>query len=169
MARKTTSRTRKKKPEAETEVNSNSLWGKRKPGRPRHFETPDELYEACVGYFKWVEDNPLEEQKAFHSQGVVTKTNVQKMRAMTLNGLQLYVGVSHGQWSKWRSDTAKDSRPDLQPVMEWAEQVIYEQKFTGAAADLLNANIISRELGLADKQDVQSGVTVVFNGDDADL
>ena len=27
------------------------------------------------------------------------------------------------------------------------------QKFMGAAADLLNANIISRDLGLADKKD----------------
>jgi hypothetical protein len=34
--------------------------------------------------------------------------------------------------------------------------VIYEQKFTGAAADLLNPNIIARDLGLADKQDHQS-------------
>ena len=28
------------------------------------------------------------------------------------------------------------------------------QKFAGAAADLLNANIIARDLGLADKQDL---------------
>ena len=32
------------------------------------------------------------------------------------------------------------------------EEIIYNQKFTGAAADLLNPNIIARELGLADKQ-----------------
>jgi hypothetical protein len=31
------------------------------------------------------------------------------------------------------------------------EKVIYNQKFTGAAADLLNSNIIARELGLSDK------------------
>ncbi|MBC8318455.1 MAG: hypothetical protein H8E41_11160 [Desulfobulbaceae bacterium] len=36
-----------------------------------------------------------------------------------------------------------------------AEQVIRDQKFTGAAADLLNANIIARVFGLADKQDIQ--------------
>nr|WP_261640834.1 DNA-packaging protein [Erwinia mallotivora] len=40
-----------------------------------------------------------------------------------------------------------------------AEQIIYNQKFTGAAADLLNANIIARELGLADKREVQQTVT----------
>ena len=31
--------------------------------------------------------------------------------------------------------------------------MIYEQKFTGAAAGLLNPNIIARDLGLADKTD----------------
>ncbi len=31
--------------------------------------------------------------------------------------------------------------------------MIFVQKFEGAAADLLNANIISRELGLADRQE----------------
>ena len=31
------------------------------------------------------------------------------------------------------------------------KKVIYSQKFEGAAADMLNANIIARELGLSDK------------------
>jgi hypothetical protein len=32
--------------------------------------------------------------------------------------------------------------------------VILDQKFTGAAADLLNPNIIARDLGLTDKKEV---------------
>ena len=32
--------------------------------------------------------------------------------------------------------------------------IIYDQKFTGAAAGLLESNIIARELGLVDKKDV---------------
>ncbi len=42
---------------------------------------------------------------------------------------------------------------DLSEIVAKAEEVIYSQKFAGAAADLLNANIISRDLGLADKTD----------------
>ena len=38
--------------------------------------------------------------------------------------------------------------------MAKAESVIRSQKFAGAAADLLNANIIARDLGLADKNQV---------------
>ena len=33
-------------------------------------------------------------------------------------------------------------------------EIIRTQKFAGAAADLLNANIIARDLGLADKNEV---------------
>jgi len=34
--------------------------------------------------------------------------------------------------------------------------VIYRQKFEGASADMLNPNIIARDLGLADKKDLSS-------------
>jgi hypothetical protein len=40
---------------------------------------------------------------------------------------------------------------DLLPITTRVESLIYEQKFSGAAADLLNANIIARELGLVEK------------------
>ena len=36
-------------------------------------------------------------------------------------------------------------------VIREAEEIIRRQKFEGASADLLNANIIARDLGLADK------------------
>ncbi|WGM06649.1 terminase small subunit [Arsenophonus nasoniae] len=36
-----------------------------------------------------------------------------------------------------------------------AEEVIYDQKFSGAAADLLNANIIARDLGLKEQSQVE--------------
>lgn len=36
-----------------------------------------------------------------------------------------------------------------------AEEIIYDQKFSGAAADLLNANIIARDLGLKEQSQVE--------------
>lgn len=38
----------------------------------------------------------------------------------------------------------------LSPIINRVERLIWQQKFEGAAAGLLNANLISRELGLAD-------------------
>jgi hypothetical protein len=114
-------------------------------GRKRIFSKPDALWKACCGYFEWVQDTPLEEEKAFHSEGMITKTNVNKLRAMTIYGLCRYLDIDRDTWDEYRS------REDFSSIIKRVENVIKEQKFTGAAAGLLNANIISRELGMADK------------------
>jgi len=59
--------------------------------------------------------------------------------------------VTFKTWTDWRTD-----RSDLSHVIAWAENVIYRQKFEGASADMLNPNIIARDLGLADKKDLSS-------------
>ena len=46
------------------------------------------------------------------------------------------------------------NRQDLVETIERVQMVLYAQKFAGAAADLLNANIIARDLGLADKSEL---------------
>lgn len=126
----------------------NRFWEARSShGRDRIFQTPEILWEACVEYFEWVEANPLEGAKVTHFQGKPVKLKEPKLRAMTLNGLWLFLGVNRKTWDLYRE------REDFIPVIDTVEAAIYEQKFTGAAADLLNANIISRELGLADKQE----------------
>lgn len=114
------------------------------------FNNPDELWNAAVEYFEWVEDNPLEEEKVFHAQGIITKATVNKMRAMTVQGLCLYLDIDE------QTLTNYEKKEDFFGIVKQIKSVIYEQKFTGAAADLLNPNIISRDLGLADKQDHSS-------------
>jgi hypothetical protein len=130
----------------------NRLWEARSSAGPKpKFKDPDQLWTACVEYFEWVEENPLWEEKGFAFQGVVTRERFAKMRAMTIGGLCIFLDIDETTWRDW-----KVSRSDLSPIITRVEQVIRDQKFSGAAADLLNANIIARDLGLADKQDHQS-------------
>lgn len=130
----------------------NQFWKQRtKHGRDKLFKSGKALWEACCEYFEWVEANPLYEMRPFHYQGEVIQEPVAKMRAMTLTGLQLFLDIDDETWRRWRVDK------DFCGVVTQAEKIIYEQKFTGAAADLLNPNIIARDLGLADKQ--QTDVT----------
>lgn len=68
---------------------------------------------------------------------------------MTLKGLWEYLGIDRTTWSDWRS------RPDLSPVTARVDNIIHVQKFEGAAAGLLCANIIARDLGLADKSETK--------------
>ena len=132
----------------------NQFWKMRtKHGRDRLFADPDTLWAACCEYFEWVEANPLIEMRPFAYQGVVTQEPVPKMRAMTLTGLQFFLDVDVKTWINWRLDE------DFIQVVNKAESVIRDQKFAGAAADLLNANIIARDLGLADKQNQVATIT----------
>ncbi len=126
----------------------NQFWKARtKHGRDRLFSSYEALWEACCEYFQWVEDNPLWENKVAQFQGSVVDMPVAKMRAMTIGGLCLFLDIDRSTWTAWKKVD------DFSAVVAKAEEVIYSQKFAGAAADLLNANIIARELGLADKSD----------------
>ncbi len=92
--------------------------------------------------------NPLWEDKLVTFQGAARHEPIAKMRAMTIAGLCLFLDVNRDTWHNW-----KKTRADLSEVITRAEAVIYSQKFAGAAADLLNANIISRDLGLTEKNE----------------
>jgi len=127
----------------------NRFWEARSSAGPKpKFSNPDDLWNSCVEYFEWTADNPLHEAKAFSYEGVVTMAELPKMRAMTIGGLCIFLDIDRTTWNEWRT-----SRPDLSHVITRAEAIIYQQKFTGAAADLLNSNIIARDLGLADKRE----------------
>lgn len=127
----------------------NKYWHLRtKTGRNSKWDNPQQLLDDCISYLEWVDKNPLWEEKPFSYQGDIVIANVNVMRAATLNGLQMHIGISDQGWLNYRV------KPDFVGVIEYVEKAIYEQKFTGAAANLLNANIISRELGLADKKEL---------------
>lgn len=128
----------------------NRFWEARtKHGRDKLFASSDALWEACCEYFAWAEDTPLWEMKVTQYQGEVIEMPVAKMRAMTKAGLCLFLGIDETTFNRWKEDKDEDFRR----VTREAESVIYSQKFAGAAADLLNANIIARDLGLKDSSE----------------
>ena len=133
---------------------NNEFWKLRsKHGRDKLFKTPQLLWQAACEYFQWIESNPLYEAKAFAYQGDTTITKLPKMRAMTLSGLCFYLRCNEGYFRTFKAQLP-DNEEDFNTVISEIEAVIFRQKFEGAAADLLNANIISRDLGLMDKQSV---------------
>lgn len=126
----------------------NQFWKARsKHGRDKIFETPEILWEACIEYFEWVEQNPLNEAIAY--QGKVSEDALPKMRPMTIEGLCNFLGIVVQTWRDYR-----DNRKDFSTVCTQAEQIIMQQCFDGASAGFLNPSIIARKLGLADKQEL---------------
>lgn len=127
----------------------NRFWEARSShGRKPIFATPEKLESACIEYFDWVESNPLWESKPFAYQGEITIAEFPKMRAMTLGGLWIFLNIHHDTWYEYAK------RDGYAEVVRAVDAIIRNQKFTGAAADLLNANIIARDLGLADKSEL---------------
>lgn len=127
----------------------NQFWKARSShGRNPIFASPDDLWTAASEYFEWVDANPLWEDKVTSFQGVNTHEPVAKMRAMTLAGLCIFLDIDRTTWTEY------GKRQDFSTVVTRVEEIIRDQKFTGAAADLLNPNIIARDLGLADKSEL---------------
>jgi hypothetical protein len=128
----------------------NRFWEKRsKHGRDKIMADPDVMWKAACEYFKWAEDTPLWESKVTQFQGAPVDMVVPKMRAMTIEGLCLFLDINKTTWY----DYCK--RDDFINITKRIDDVIRSQKFAGAAADLLNANIIARDLGLSDKKELE--------------
>lgn len=128
----------------------NEFWKLRSSHGPHPtFEKPEDLWNACVEYFEWVQANPLMEERLVSYQGESVREPVAKMRAMTVAGLCTFLDISRRTWD------AYEEREEFKETVERVNMIIWAQKFEGAAADLLNGNIIARELGLADRKQVE--------------
>lgn len=125
----------------------NKFWEVRSShGRKPIFPVPEWLWLAACEYFHYVQDNPLWEMKVTQYKGKPVEMKLPKMQAMTIKGLCIFLDISYRCWLDY---TKKD---DFLLVTTRIEEIIYHQKFSGAAADLLNPNIIARDLGLKDTQ-----------------
>lgn len=157
----------------------NQFWKLRaKHGRDKIFASPDALWEAACDYFQWCEDNPLMSVEQARSSAKPTKDEegktvfppnvieLPKMRAFTLQHLCLYLDVNtvyFNQFEKGLIDKDDQISKDYSQICTRIREIIYTQKFTGAAAGFLNPQIIARDLGLADKSElVGRGDTDLF-------
>jgi hypothetical protein len=143
----------------------NKLWELRsKHGRDKIFAEPVIMQAAAIEYFKWAEANPLHEQD-FRGKDA-TEVIINKMRAMTWHELSVFLGVNNRYFQEFRRTVEERDDQisrDFSHVISWIESILYAQKFSGAAAGLLNPNIIARDLGLADKSEIKQNITTQEN------
>ena len=114
-------------------------------GQPPVFSCPEEMLQRACEYFEWCGDKVVLEEKPFHFQGSITEHYIAHKRPMTQNGLCVFLGIGVSTWHDYKK------KPEYSEVIKEIESVMYEQKFTGAAVGQFNANIIARDLGLAEK------------------
>ena len=126
----------------------NRFWELRsKHGRDKLFATPELMWEAAKEYFEWCESNPLIEID--YKGKDADRVELPKMRAFTMQGLCLYLDCNTRYFNQFKETCTSD----FSSVITRIEEIIFNQKFTGAAAGFLNPNIIARDLGLVDKKE----------------
>lgn len=131
-------------------VEGNQIWKLRpfNAGPERLIKTPEQLIQFVIDYFTWADENPTTEKVIGWYQGEATEHEIEHVRPYTIAGLVAFIGTNRSEWSRWKRE-----RHDLVEAMLWAEAQMYEQKFAYASAGLMNANLIARDLGLAEISD----------------
>lgn len=133
----------------------NQFWKNRSStnGPERAFATPEILYDMACEYFEhtansinwteqfWVGKNAEEKKKNFPTP-------------FTLGGLCIFLGVNSKYFNKFEERLKKrDTKEaeDFLNVIYTIRDIIFTQKFEGAAVGIYKENIISKELGLTEK------------------
>lgn len=128
-------------------------------GRPPKY-TPKQLAEEFSNYVQWCKDNPLSENQRTDYQKGYADTTAYKPRRISIEGFRIWLGCSDTWWE--RLDERKGGEQYVavkKAIKEYCET--YQKDM--ASAGLLNANIISRLLGLSEKQEVkQTGQQAVY-------
>ena len=141
----------------------NEFWKARlKSGRDKIFEKPENLWTAALEYFEWVQDNPLYRNEAIKSGDRAGEIiQIPTERPMTIQGLCIYLDISFETFNNYGSN--QDPWKDFFAIVTRIREIIKDQKLAGAIIGAYNANIVARELGMADKKEVSSSMSVVWN------
>jgi hypothetical protein len=140
---------------------NNNFWTLRsKHGRDKIFSDPQVLLEAVGEYFETIDDTPWHKNEAIkggEKAGEIVKLPTQQPYTIK-GGLCHFLDIDHKTWLNYRED------PRFTATIERIEEFVFNQKFVGATVGAFNHNIIARDLGLKDNQDVTSGGESIGKG-----
>lgn len=131
----------------------------RAPFNKHKVESAEDLWSIFMSYLKHSDASPLVEPKLFNAKEGLREGELDKVRPYTLNGLCNHIGIHPQTWDYWKK-REKENLAEDQPssvfldTMLQVESIIYDQQYQGAAVDIFNTSIVSRKLGLADKQEL---------------
>lgn len=142
---------------ANEKLKGNQFWKLRtKHGRASLFSSAEILMGEIQKYFDWCDSHPFYKITPMSvGQGaglgsVIELVKTPIRRPYTWEGLCIYLNVGVGYFRQFK--TQKECSPDISALIDLVGKMIHQQQFSGASIGEFNANIISRYLGLADKQ-----------------
>jgi hypothetical protein len=104
--------------------------------------TPEELWGAVCEYFDWALENPLYSAQSNSYLGNHEIVKIPRTRVFSKAGLASHLAITTVQWKEL------GNRPEFAEVIDRAEQIIYLQKYEGAAAGILHTTMMMRDLGM---------------------
>lgn len=135
-------------------------------GRPLKY-TPKQLAEKFVEYVNWEKEHPIRikvTETSTSAQGnTYGKESVEeKPRLVSIEGFCIWLGEARAWWTQLDNPDAKH-RDEFSTVKAKIREYCEKYQKEMASSGLFNANIISRLLGLADRQQVEGKMDYTFN------
>lgn len=132
---------------------NNQYWKFRKDflGRKKEY-TPKEWFEKIVEYFEWQQKQYWTKKESIKSGELAgTTMSVPITPPMNVGGLCLFADIDRRTYTNYKSGEGYE---DFFPITNWAAEIIELNQLEGATIGAFNPNIIARQLGLADKQEI---------------
>ena len=119
-----------------------------KNGKELIYDSPEKFLSEATGYFKWCDDNPWNKKEPIKSGARIGEViEVPVPRPYTIEGLCVHIGICVKTFYNY------ENRKEFSPIISHIREVVRQNQIEGAIIGIYNANIISRILGYADKQE----------------
>lgn len=107
-----------------------------------------QLFHLVTSYFEWAENNPLNTPETANFQGRVYQGEAKKIRPFTITSLCLYLNVTPKSWREWKGMEATDEEKERVQIIEFAESIIREQKYSAAMVGTFNPQFVMKDLDM---------------------
>lgn len=128
-------------------------------GRPKIFEKIEDLLTGVFNYFTWCDDHPIYTSEFRTVDKDLVEVSIPHRRPYSIKGMQTYLGVGPNYFAQiidfQSSPPSNIPYADFSEIWNSIKDIIYQQKFDGAAVGIFNTNLIIRDLGLADKKQIE--------------
>jgi hypothetical protein len=147
----------------------NQWWAKRAThGRKAIFQTPEKMMESAIEYFKITDERKWKRQD-FRGKDA-KKVEIETDTPYTMAGLCIFLGVNTHYFNDFETNLNLKTKKgrDFSDVIRTIKDIMFSQKFEGAAVGAFQQNIIARDLGLANRNEITHVVEQPLFGDDDD-
>lgn len=131
---------------------------KRSAGRPKKFETPEELWDAFLQYKEWVKSNPIK----VHDYVGKDAEEVWRIRQrpLTVEGFENYC-FEHkiiNDMSNYFANS-NDKYAEYSTICAHIKKIIRQDQIDGGMAGIYNPSITQRLNGLVEKQETKTEIS----------